>query len=216
MQPLSIITLGHVHAESLASLADHFSRLEQLVLDINPRDPLAKHRAELNRALDAASADWVLVVREREDVDADLAKEIALVVSDAKAWGFRIRITPYYAGKPLRVDRDQGEVRLFHKRHYLRFANKGEWDEVTVQGTVVRLENPLRTITFATVEEHRAYLEKNGVPHSTIRRVLLFLRDAIGTRAHDANTLRYLWIEAGFDSEAPSLRPQASGDDAIS
>ena len=28
----------------------------------------------------------------------------------------------------------------------------------------------------------------------------LFARYAIGTRAHDANTLRYLWIEASYDA----------------
>ena len=202
MQALSIITLGHVHAESLAPLADHFSRLEQLVLDVNARDPLAKHRAEFNRALDAASSDWILVIREREDIDAELAKEIALVTTDAKAWGFRIRIIPWYSGKPLRIGHTDGEVRMLHKRHYMRFANKGEWEDLVVQGTVVRLANPLRSVTFPSVEEHRAWLEKTAVPHSTLRRVLLFLRDAIGTRALDANTLRYLWIEAGFDSGA--------------
>ena len=200
MQPLSIITLGHVHSEDLAPLAEHYSRLEQLVLDINPRDPLSKHRAEFNRAVDAASADWILVVRERETVDPALAAETANAATDAKAWGFRIRSVPQYAGQPLKLGRAEGEVRLFHKRHYIRFANKGEWDEVMVQGTVVRLTNPLTSVTFQSVEEHRAWLEKNAVPHSTLRRVLLFLRDAIGTRAHDANTLRYLWIEAGFDS----------------
>jgi hypothetical protein len=200
MLPLSIITLGHVHAESLAPLADHFSRLEQLVLDVNPRDPLAKHRAEFNRAVDAASADWILVIREREELDAETAREIAVVTSDAKAWGFRMRIVPWYAGRPLRIGSREGEVRLLHKRHYIRFANKGEWEEIMVQGTVVRLANPLRALTFASIAEHRAWLEKNSVPHSMIRRLLLFLRDAIGTRAHDANTLRYLWIEAGFDS----------------
>lgn len=205
MHPLSIITLGDVHAESLAPLSDHFSRLEQLVLDINPRDPLAKHRAEFNRAVDASSADWILVVREREDVDAELAKEIALVTSDAKAWGFRIRSVPYYAGKPLRLGPREGEVRLFHKRHYLRFANKGEWAEIAVQGTVVRSANALRSVTFTSADEHRAYHEKNSVPQSALRRVLRFLRDAIGTRAHDANTLRYLWIEAAF--QASGLRP---------
>ena len=200
MHPLSIITLGHVHAESLAPLADHFSRLEQLVLDINPRDPLTRHRPEFNRALDAASAEWVLVIREREDVDTDLAKEIAAIVADPKAWGFRIRVTPLYAGKPLRIGDRSGEVRLFHKRHYMRFANKGEWEEITIQGTIVRLQNALRSVTFQSAEEHRAWLEKNAVPHSILRRTLLFMRDAIGLRARDANTLRYLWIEAGFDS----------------
>jgi hypothetical protein len=59
---------------------------------------------------------------------------------------------------------------------------------------------PLRSVSFDSVEEHRAYLEKNAVPHSMLRRLLLFAHDAAVTRARDANTLRYLWLEAGFDS----------------
>jgi hypothetical protein len=78
----------------------------------------------------------------------------------------------------------------------MRFANKGEWTEMQIQGTVVRLENVLRSVTFESVDAHRAYLEKTGVPHSGLRRVLLFLRDA---RTMDRNTLRYIWTEAGFD-----------------
>lgn len=190
---LSIVTLGHVHAEDLTALTPHFTKLEQLVLDIAPRDPLTKHRAELNRAVDAASDDWILIVRERETIDDALAKEIAEAMTAAKAWGFRVRSTPYYAGKPLRVGNDDGELRLFHRRHFLRR------DELAVQGTVIRLNHELRSITFDSVAHHREYLEKNAVPHSSLRRALLFIRYAIGARTLDANTLRYLWIEAGFD-----------------
>ncbi len=199
---LSIITLGHVHAEDLVPLTHVCTHLEQLVLDIAPRDPLSKHRAEFNRAIDAATADWVLIVRERENVDETLAKEIASAMSAAKAWGFRIRAIPYYAGKPLHVTHDGGEVRLFHKRHYMRFANKGEWDEVTVQGTVIRLTASLRSVTFASAEEHAAQLTKSAARNSWPRRALTFVRYVAATRAFDANTLRYLWVEAGF--HAPS------------
>ena len=38
-------------------------------------------------------------------------------------------------GKPLRIEVDS-EIRLFHRRHYMRFA-----EEFTIQGTVVRLQN---------------------------------------------------------------------------
>jgi hypothetical protein len=54
--------------------------------------------------------------------------------------------------------------------------------------------------TFRSPEEHRAYLEKTAVPHSWLRHRLLFARNALAARARDQNTLRYLWIEAGFDS----------------
>jgi hypothetical protein len=199
---LSVIALGHVHAEDLAPLTTRFTHIEQLVLDIAARDALSRHRAELNRAIDAATADWMLIVRERETVDEALATEIATATADAKARGFRIRSVALYAGKPLHLDESSGEVRLFHRRNYLRHANKGEWEEITVQGSVVRMAGALRSVTFATPEEHRAHLAAKGTPVSAPRRVLRFARYAIGTGARDANTLRYLWIEAGFDAAA--------------
>jgi hypothetical protein len=198
---LSIVTLGHVHTEDLEPLTRLFEHLEQLVLDIPPRDPLARHRAEFNRAVDAAGTDWILVVRERETLDDALAKEILDAANAGKAPGFRIRSVPYYAGMPLHVTRDEGEVRLFHRRNYMRYANKGEWEEVTVQGSVVRLANAFRSVTFATPEEHRAQLAAKAAPHSMLRRVLLFGSYALSTGARDRNTLRYLWIEAGYDVE---------------
>jgi hypothetical protein len=190
---LAIITLGHVHAEDLAPLTTRFEHLEQLVLDIPPRDELTKHRAELNRAIDAATADWVLVVREREMIDEALAQEIADATAAGKAWGFRIESIVIYAGKPLRLAHDDRELRLFHRRHLLRRG------ELAVQGTVVRTKHALHSITFASVGEHREYLAKRAAPHSTLRRVLLFLGYWSRARTTDANTLRYLWIEAAYD-----------------
>ena len=192
MNELSIITLGHIHTDAIESLTPHFSRIEQLVTDLAPRVALAEKRAELNRAIDAASSDWMLVLREREFVDRALGDEVARVINAADAWGFRIRIAPIYAGKPLRLSGDAGELRLFHRRHLLRRG------ELAVQGTVIRLQSPLLGRTFDSPEEHREYLQKRGVPHSSLRRALLFLRNA---RTFDRNTLRYLWIEAGFDQD---------------
>ena len=190
---LGVITLGHVHAEELTALTPHLQHLEQLVLDVPFDDPLSKHRAELNRAVDAASDDWLLVVREREIVDDAIAREITEAIRAQTAWGFRIRSVPMYAGKPLRIGVSDGELRLFHRRHLLRRGELG------VQGTVVRLTNVLRSMSFESVEAHREYLAKNGVPHSLLRRLLLFAHHAVVTRARDANTLLYLWIEAGYD-----------------
>lgn len=190
MNELSIVTLGHIHTEAIESLTPHCSRIEQLVTDLQPRVSLAEKRAELNRAIDAASADWILILREREFVDGLLAEEIARVIAAADAWGFRIRVAPVYAGKPLHLGSPAGELRLFHRRHLLR---RGEF---AVQGTVIRLQHPLMARTFDSPDQHRAYLEKRGVPHSSLRRALLFFRNA---RTLDGNTLRYLWIEAGFD-----------------
>src|SRR3954451_2796313 len=191
---LSIITLGHVHAEELTALTPHFERIEQLVLDVPPRDDVEKHRAEFNRAVDAASNDWLLVVRERERVTEALAKEIVDAATAARVRGFRIRTTPLYAGHPLRIGDPAGELRLLHRRYLLRRG------ELAVQGTVVRLANSFEAVTFASSQEHRDYLAKSGVPHSGLRHVLLFTRYALGARTFDGNTLRYLWIEAGFDT----------------
>ena len=190
---LSVITLGHVHTDDLLALGPHVDRREQLVVDVAPRVALADHRAEINRAVDAAGGDWLLIIRERERIDDALAAEIAAAMSAAKAWGFRIRTVPLYAGKPLRLGDEAGEVRLFHRRHLLRRG------DVNVQGTVIRLSASLYATSFASSAEHREYLAKDSVPHSGVRRALLFARYAMGARTLDRNTLRYLWIEAGFD-----------------
>ena len=196
---LSIIALGHVHAEDLAQLTPHFQRIEQLVLEIAPHEPLSRHRAEFNRALDAATSDWILVVRERETIGEALAAEIVAAAEGARARGFRIRSVPYYAGKVLRLGTGDGEVRLFHRRYYMRYADKGEWQELMIQGTVVRLSETFRSVTFPSWQAHREHLAAMASPQSGWRRVLMFLRYVAGTRAHDANTLRYLWTEAAFD-----------------
>lgn len=201
---LSIITLGHVHAEDLTELTHHFEGLEQLVLDIPPRSELTEHRAELNRAIDAATNDWILIIREREAIDAALAGEIARLTVDPKARGFRIRSVPWYRGTPLLIGHSN-EVRLFHRRYYMRYAEKGEWRELTIQGTVVRLNGVLRSVTFASAEEHRQHLRAVAAPHSALRHLLLFIRYAFGSGTFDRNTLGYLWIEAGFDV-APAAR----------
>jgi hypothetical protein len=133
-------------------------------------------------------------VREREVVDDALAQEVADAMKAAKAWGFRIASVAHYAGAPLRIGGSEGELRLMHRRHVLRRG------ELLVQGTVVRLTNALRSVTFATPEEHRAHLAGRAAPHSSLRRALLFLRYALATGTLDRNTLRYLWVEAGFDA----------------
>jgi hypothetical protein len=97
-QQLSVVTLGHVHLEDIDALTPHFRKVEQLVLDVAPRDELSKHRAELNRAIDAATGDWILIVREREAIDDALAREIAAATAAGKARGFRIRSVPFYVG----------------------------------------------------------------------------------------------------------------------
>jgi len=188
---LSIVSLGPVQPASFEPLAAHLARIEQVVTDLPARARLADRRAEINRAADGAANDWILILRERETVSTELAAEITAAIRGTGARGFRIRVRVLYAGKPLRLGHDAGELRLFHRRYLLRRGEMG------VQGTVVRLRNALELRTFDSAAEHDSYLRARGVPHSALRRVLLFLRNA---RTVDLNTLRYLWIEAGFDS----------------
>ena len=195
---LSLLAVGHLPADAVAALLEQFERIEVLELDLPPRDDLAAHRAELNLAVDAAANEWMVIVRERETVGAALAAEIAEAMKGAKAWGFRVRTTPMYAGKPLRIGPEAGELRLFQRRHFLRRG------ELAVQGTVIRLHNALQAVTFESAEAHRDYLARTLVPHSSLRRMLIFARNVLLTRARDANTIRYLWIEAGFDHGASS------------
>ena len=62
---LSIIAIGHVHTEQIEALTPHFARIEQLVLEIDPRAPIAKHRAEFNRAKTYAIAGVLLAYGRR-------------------------------------------------------------------------------------------------------------------------------------------------------
>jgi hypothetical protein len=189
---LAVITLGHVHSEELVALTPHFSRIEQLVLDIEPQGSLVAHRPELNRAVDAASADWVLIVRERETISDPLASEIAAAAVGGKARGFRIRSIPLYEGRPLRIGSAEGELRLFHRRYFLRRG------EMAVQGTVVRLASAFESVTFASTREHEAHLAERASRRSALGRLATFVGYVASTRTLDRATLRYLWIEAAY------------------
>lgn len=186
---LSVVALGHVHTEAFEPLTAHLARLEQVVTNLESHASLDRHRAELTRAIDAAANDWILILREREMIDDALAASIAESLNGT-AWGYRIRVEHMYVGAPLRIGDEEGELRLFHRRHLLR-------REMAVEGPVVRSTNPLRTITFASTQEHRDYLKKRSRPRSALRRIVSFLGNA---RTFDLTTLRYVWIEAGFDA----------------
>src|SRR5438270_592986 len=161
---LGVITLGHVHAEELEPLTRHFEHLEQLVLDITPRAPLADHRAELNRAVDAATADWLLVVREREVVDEPLPIDSAEVTEAAKAWGFRPSrrergsLRPLcLRNEPARREACDASVRSeLSRRHSVAFA---ELLPEVVLGVEAAAARHLRHAQVAGLEQPRGLLE---------------------------------------------------------
>jgi len=178
---LSIVSLGHVHTEAFEPLTKVLTGIEQVVTN-------ATARAELNRAIDAAANDWILIMRERETVTDALAQEIAESCERSSAWGYRIRTEITYAGKPLRLG-DTGELRLLHRRHMLRRG------DLLVEGTVIRMRSAFVSHSFASHDEHRDYLRTRGTKRSAIARLAAFMRNA---RTLDANTLRYVWIESGY------------------
>jgi len=144
--------------------------------------------------IDSPVANIANIARALRHAGADLrVTRDAAVIAEARVRGFRIRTKPIYSGKPLRIGNDEGELRLFHRRYFLRRG------DIAVQGTVVRLLNSFEATTFTSPREHRDYLAKTGVPHSGLRHVLLFMRYAMSAHTLDANTLHYLWLEAGFD-----------------
>jgi hypothetical protein len=163
--------------------------------------------------IDGARGDWVLILREREIIEPALAKELASAVSEPPlAWGYRLASVTMYCGRALRIGKDRGEIRLAQRRH-ARFDLRSPGREMKVQGTVIRVNQPLRRITFESPAQHRRHLAERGVPHSLLRRLLLFSRNAVvtGSLWRSATTLRYLWIEAGYDGgsgQEPVVRSQ--------
>lgn len=200
---LTILSLGPLNSEAVAPLGQAGFAIEVIEMEEKPGSQLSESSAALNRAFEAATHPWILMLQNGEYVSSKLAAEILHVaVETPGSWGFRLRTMPFYAGRPLLLgDVSDGEIRLIHGRR-CRFA-KGK-AEVNVPGTVIRLEEPLRLETFSSFEEHQQFLVAHGVPHSFLRRVLLFSRNAIATGAlfSSRSTLRYLWLEAGFDGQS--------------
>jgi len=202
VRAISILSLGSVDARSIETLAKFFPLIEQIDSGLGPDALLTDHAAALNRAIDGASGNWILILRGRETIDPSLAGELASAVSEPPlAWGYRIASVAVYCGRALRFGRDKGEIRLFQRRH-ARFDLRAPGREMKVQGTVIRIMHPLRMITFESAADHQRHLAERGVPHSLLRRLLLFSRNAIvtGSLWRSATSLRYLWIEAGYDS----------------
>lgn len=198
---LTVLGLGAVGADSIFSLHDRLASVQLVGLALKASSTLSEHPGTVNRAIDASDADWVMILREREVISDALAREIASALVPPRAWAFRIRSVPMYEGQALRLRTDDaGEIRLIQRRRARVDPATGTF---RILGTVIRLESPLERLTFASAGEHRRYLEAFAVPHSTVRRVLRFVaavmtfRRALGSRA----TLRYLWIESGFDQQ---------------
>jgi hypothetical protein len=201
---LTLIALGAGSAESAAALEARFAATRTVELPFPAHARLESAASDLNRAIDEAAADWVLVLRAGEIVTPALAEELGAAVERQRAWGFRLRAETHCCGSILRDRDEEGDVRLFHTRH-ARFTPGGR--DPKVQGSVVRLCSPLVVRRFATTAEHQAFLSENGVPHSTLRRILIFMHRLFAERLlfRGANAVRHAWMEAGFDRVSPAV-----------
>lgn len=196
---ITLFVLGAMQPGAAEALHARFE-VEQRPSSLASGD-LGSQQSVLRAAVNLAASDWILVLREREHVSDELAREIESVTADPpRAWGFRLRTVMTYGGEPLRLDAPSAsEIRLFHRRH-VRFDLRDRRKEMNVEGAVVRLTSPLLHSAWLDSAEHRAFLRENAIPHSAVRRILLFMRAVARHRAlFSGPTLRYLWIEAGWD-----------------
>jgi hypothetical protein len=198
---LTVLFIGSADLPALAPLQARVPALQVRELALPASVALERHPEAVNRGIDAAPSHWIVIVRRGEQIDEQLAEEIiASAIEPPLSWGFRIETDVLYRNKPLRLGRDRGEIRLFHRRH-ARFDLRARGNEIKVQGTVLRSRHAFVRSLHGSAREHAESLAVAGIPHSLLRRALLFARRAVETGSwwRSANTLRYLWIEAGYD-----------------
>ena len=106
-------------------------------------------------ALDQARNDWVLVIDSDEEVTAELALEIASVVSGGtSAAGYRVRRRNQFLGRWMDVGpwaRDT-QLRLF-RRDAVRVAGASVHESYAVDGDVAVLASPLLHYTHTSIAE---------------------------------------------------------------
>lgn len=199
---LSIFALGHVTGDDVAALPERFAATELLAIDLPADADLSESQSLLRTSVNSARHDWIFLVRGGEVVGGDLAEEMkGALAAPPRAWGFRLRVTPTYGGDPLLLPvRHGGEIRLFHRRH-VRFDVRNRTGEMNVEGAVVRLQHALTMEAFPSAEAHRAWLEPRAKRRPALGRIALFVRNAIvsGALWRSPATLRFLWIEAGWN-----------------
>lgn len=206
---LSVILLGRVPDSALQPLRDAGISVEVITSGEPPSLPLATEGRRLNRLVDGAASDWLLVLREREAVSRDLAAAIASVTASTRAWGYRIAVDEIYRGRRLRRRAGVGEIRLFHRRRARFVADPGA-REMMVNGSVVRLHETLVSSSYATARQHAAELRATRAARTRLMQTLTFLRAAPAAAAGGGwNAVVYTWVESGFSD---GRRPPGSDE----
>lgn len=205
---LHVISVGNLGRAAIDALRDHFA-LSLVEIDRGSSQELFRwsdFADPINREIDEASG-WVLLLREGEVVTPSLAVEIERIAVDKPvAWAFRLESLLHYCGRPLyrRQRKEGGEIRLFHGRK-CRFLPRGSTKVLQSRGTVVRIAVPLERDLHDSRESHLRALEAEGVPHSPLRRFLVFLSRLWRDRWRlTGPSVRFHWREAGWDRGALS------------
>ncbi len=112
------------------------------------------------RAVDAATHDWVLSIDADEVVTEPLRGEIESVLNSPRKMGYRISRRSYYLGRPIRFSgwRSDAPLRLFHKGHG-RFNEKIVHESVEMASTPGVIKSPMLHYTFPTLSTHLAKME---------------------------------------------------------
>jgi len=116
----------------------------------------AGHVAQKNRAVEAASNDWVFCIDADERVTPELAREIKSILSEEPPCaGYTVPRRTWYAGRWIwhggwYPDR---KLRLFDRRRG-RFTGMDPHDRVEVKGPVGKLRNDLLHYSYRDIAHH--------------------------------------------------------------
>ncbi len=125
-----------------------------------------------NRALDAASGEWVLSLDADERVTPELSAEIQNALDNTgKTVGFEIPRLSYYCGRAMRHGGWYPDyvLRLF-RRDKGRFSNALVHEKLEIIGTIQRFNNPLLHFSFDDFEEVLHKIDN----HSSLAAQMLF------------------------------------------
>ncbi len=141
-----------VDTESSDKTVEIVKKYTQKIL-IRPNEP--NPNVNMNVGFEAAKGDWILLVAPDERVPEKLQKEILLTISLANAKdGYYMPRKNYFLGKWLKHGGNypDWQLRLFKK-------GKGYWkcesvhEELTIQGEVGYLKNPLTHYSYSSLNE---------------------------------------------------------------
>jgi glycosyltransferase involved in cell wall biosynthesis len=129
---------------------------------VEVRAPWPGFVEQRNRAVEAASHDWVLAIDADERVTPALAAEIQAAAARGFAQaGYRIPRAAFYLGRWIRATDwyPDAQLRLFDRR-------RGRWqgalihESVSVQGEVGRMRGELQHYTYRDVSDHLSTIDR--------------------------------------------------------